>query len=85
MTNTNWINQCVSIAGAIIVVSAYVGHQLKVEVLNPDKYVYNIMNCVAGLLLTYAAVMEFQLGFIFMEGVWAIISAYAIGRLYFKK
>ncbi len=85
MLHKEWFVQSISLLGAIMVLSAYVGHQLKIKLFDPEKYFYNMMNFLAGILLTYVAVETFQLGFIFMEGVWALVSGYTAVRLYLNR
>jgi hypothetical protein len=85
MQLTNWTLQIISLLGALIVLTAYVGHQLKWKIFDPDNYLYNIFNSVASFLLVYAAFYPIQAGFILMEGVWGIVSIYTLIRVYKSK
>ena len=82
---TNWSTQIISLIGAFIVLSAYIGHQLKWKIFDPDEYLYNIFNSIASMLLVYVAFRPFQAGFIIMEGVWGIVSIYTLIRVYKNK
>lgn len=69
--------QVVSLVGAILILVAYVGHQL--ECMRPQS-VYNLMNAAGLGILAYIAFRPFQIGFIIMETSWVIISLYALLR-----
>ncbi|MES2615213.1 MAG: hypothetical protein V4591_07355 [Bdellovibrionota bacterium] len=84
MELTNLPMQITSLVGAFIVLTAYIGHQLKWKIFDPDKYIYNICNSVASILLTYVAFEPFQAGFVIMEGTWGIVSIYTLMRVYKK-
>ena len=85
MELTNWTLQALSLIGAFIVLTAYIGHQLKWKMFDSDGYTYNIFNSVASLLLVYVAFYPIQAGFIVMEGVWGIVSIYTLIRVYKNK
>lgn len=85
MEQTNWTIQIISLLGAFIVLIAYIGHQLKWKLFNPDNYTYNIFNSIASILLTYVAFKPFQAGFIIMESTWGIVSIYTLIRIYKNK
>ena len=65
-------NEEASIAGAIMILSAYAWSQL--ERLDRQTFSYQILNLLGATLLTIVAVVEVQWGFILLEGTWAIIS-----------
>ncbi len=85
MEHTNWSMQIISLVGAFLVLVAYIGHQLKFKLFDPDDYIYNIFNSIASLLLFYVSFYPIQSGFIIMEGVWGIVSIYTLFRVYKKK
>ena len=85
MEPTNWTLQIISLIGAFIVLTAYIGHQLKWKIFDPDDYLYNIFNSVASIFLVYVAFKPFQAGFIVMEFIWGIVSFYTLLRVYRKK
>ena len=70
--------QAASFAGAVLILSAYVGHQL--GWMNPRKPSYNILNAIGSAILAYIAFHPFQVGFVLLESVWALISLYALLR-----
>ena len=73
------VMQVISIAGAVMVLTAYAGHQLRR--MRSETYLYQVLNLVGGALLVWAAVTTRQAGLILMEGAWTIISAYGVLRL----
>lgn len=70
--------QIISFVAAMVILVAYVGHQTRR--MDPNGVAYNVMNAVGSGVLTYVAFRPFQIGFVTLEGVWAIVSAYAIVR-----
>jgi hypothetical protein len=73
------VNQLLSIAGAIVILTAYGAQQL--GRLNNESVVYQIMNLLGGFFLCMAAVIVRQYGFILLEGAWTLISAAGLWRV----
>ncbi len=70
--------QIASLAGALLILVAYVGHQLKW--MRPQGLAYNLMNAAGSGILAYIALRPFQVGFVMLEGSCVIISVYALLR-----
>jgi hypothetical protein len=70
--------QVVSFVGALLILIAYAGHQM--GWMNPRSALYNILNAAGSVILLYIALHPFQIGFIILEGVWTLISLYALAR-----
>ncbi|HVE72345.1 MAG TPA: hypothetical protein VNI54_13330 [Thermoanaerobaculia bacterium] len=68
--------QVISIAGALMVLSAYTAHQLRR--LRFRTYTYQLLNLCGGAMLCWAAVSTRQAGLILMEGAWTVVSAYGV-------
>jgi hypothetical protein len=66
-------------AGAICILIAYVGHQLKW--MAARSVVYNVLNTVGAAILLYIALKPFQVGFVILEFVWTVISIAALVRV----
>ena len=62
----------------MLILFAYVGHQMKW--IDSSKPSYNILNAIGSAILAYIAFHPFQVGFVVLEGVWALISIYALLR-----
>ena len=66
------LDQLVSLVGAALILGAYVA--LQRGWLSRESRAYNALNLVGSLFLTYAAVRNWNLGFIILEGSWAQLS-----------
>jgi hypothetical protein len=66
------LDQLVSLAGAVMVLAAYLA--LQRGWLRREDRAYNALNLFGSLLLTYVAVVDRRLGFIVLEGAWALLS-----------
>ncbi len=75
--------QIFSTIGAFCCLFAYVGHQLKW--MDPRKIFYNLLNIIGAGILTYIAFKPFQSGFFLMEGIWTVMSVYALFRVFCTK
>ena len=72
------MDQLVSFAGAILILGAYGGQQLRR--LDPGGWLYSALNLVGAGLLTIAALQVGQWGFVLLEGVWTAVSAGGLVR-----
>ena len=70
--------QVASFVGALLILVAYVGHQM--SWMNPRKAGYNILNAAGSAILAYIAFRPFQVGFVVLEVTWVVISLYALAR-----
>jgi hypothetical protein len=70
--------QIASFLGALLILVAYVGHQM--GWMDSRKAGYNGLNAVGPAILAYIAFHPFQVGFVLLEVVWVLISVYALAR-----
>ena len=66
------LDQLVSLVGAALILGAYFA--LQRAWLPREGRAYNALNFVGSALLTYAAVRSWNIGFIILEGAWALLS-----------
>jgi fluoride ion exporter CrcB/FEX len=70
------MGQVIQIIGALIILSAFAANQL--GELTTDSRLYLLLNLVGSVVLCILAVVEGQLGFILLEGVWAAVSGWSL-------
>jgi len=62
--------QIASFVGALLILVAYAGHQMKW--IDPRKTAYNVLNAVGSAILAYIAFHPFQIGFVVLEVAWTL-------------
>jgi hypothetical protein len=70
------VDQVVHIVGALLILAAFTAVQL--ERMRPDSRLYLALNLVGSAILAVLAVSAQQWGFVLLEGVWAIVSAWGL-------
>ena len=73
------MGQLVQIVGAVIVLGAFIGNQQ--FGLASDSVKYLVANAVGTSILAVVAAVGGDLGFLLLEGVWAIVSFVSLARL----
>jgi hypothetical protein len=68
--------QAIQIIGALIILGAFAASQL--GELPSDSRLFLLANVVGSVVLGVIAVVEGQIGFILLEGVWAAVSAWGL-------
>lgn len=76
--NMDLARQLISFVGALLILIAYVGHQL--GWINSRGAAYNIMNAGGSAILAWIAFHPFQVGFVVLETVWTVVSIWALLR-----
>ena len=74
----SFARQLLSFVGALLILIAYVGHQMKW--MDSRQPAYNLLNAIGSIILAYIAFHPFQIGFVVLEVTWAGISLYALAR-----
>ena len=72
------MDQVVQIVGALLILAAFAAAQF--GKLHVDSQLYLWLNLVGSVILAALALHEKQWGFLLLEGVWAIVSAYSLTR-----
>ncbi len=71
--------QVISVIGALAVLLAYAANQFGWT--DASNLLYQLANLLGAGILTVVAVIEVQLGFILLEGTWALISLWGIVQI----
>ena len=72
------MDQLIQIVGALLILAAFAAVQF--ERMRPDSRLYLALNLVGSVILAVLAGAESQWGFLLLEGVWAIVSAWGLAR-----
>ena len=70
------MDQVVQIVGALLILAAFTAVQL--ERMRPDSRLYLTLNLVGSAILAALGVIGQQWGFVLLETVWAIVSAWSL-------
>jgi hypothetical protein len=70
------VDQVVQIVGALLILAAFGAVQF--ERMRPDSRLYLALNLLGSAILGVLAVAASQWGFVLLEGVWAIVSAWGL-------
>lgn len=70
------MDQVIQIVGALLILAAFAAVQF--DRMRPDSRLYLTLNLIGSLILAVLAWAESQWGFLLLEGVWAIVSAWSL-------
>jgi hypothetical protein len=73
------MDQVVQIVGALLILAAYAAAQF--HYLDQDSLAYLVLNLVGSAILAVLAWREEQWGFLLLEAVWALVSAWSLVRV----
>ena len=71
--------QMISVLGALAILGAYAASQF--GLVDTSKLSYQVANFLGSAVLTVVAVVDRQLGFILLEGAWALVSLWGIATI----
>ena len=74
------MDQVIQIVGALLILVAFGAVQF--DRMRPDSRLYLALNLVGSAILAVLAVAASQWGFVLLEGVWAIVSAWGLVSIY---
>ena len=70
------MDQVVQVAGALLILAAYTAAQL--DYLDQHSRRYLVLNLVGAAILSVLAFTEEQWGFLLLESVWTLVSAWGL-------
>jgi hypothetical protein len=70
------MDQLVQIVGALLILAGFAAVQF--DRMRPDSRLYLTLNLVGSAILAVLAYVEHQWGFLLLETVWAIVSAWGL-------
>jgi hypothetical protein len=70
------VDQLIQVVGALLILAGFAAVQF--ERMRPDSRLYLTLNLVGSAILAVLAWVEHQWGFLLLEGVWAIVSAWGL-------
>jgi hypothetical protein len=74
------MDQVIQVVGALLILSAFAAAQF--GWMRLDSVTYLVLNLVGSLVLAYLALDERQWGFLLLESVWAVVSAWSLARVW---
>ena len=72
------MDQVIQVVGALLILAGFAAAQF--GWLTPASRLYLWLNLVGSVILFYLAFVEEQWGFVLLEGVWALVSAWSLLR-----
>ncbi|HEV7770338.1 MAG TPA: hypothetical protein VGO66_06735 [Solirubrobacterales bacterium] len=70
------MDQVIQVVGAMLILVAFTAVQL--ERMRPDSRLYLGLNLVGSVVLAVLAFLGSQWGFVLLESVWAVVSAWGL-------
>ena len=70
------MDQLIQVVGALLILAGFAAVQF--ERMSPDSRLYLTLNLLGSIILAVLAYVESQWGFLLLEGVWAIVSAWGL-------
>lgn len=70
------MEQLVQVIGALLILTAFAAAQF--GRLDQRSVSYLVLNLIGSVALAVLAAVEKQLGFLLLEGIWAIVSAWSL-------
>ena len=70
------VESIVQIAGAILILIGFIASQR--GLMSPQSVLYLTLNLIGSATLAVLAALDSDWGFLLLEGVWALVSAWAL-------
>jgi hypothetical protein len=73
------MDQVIQVIGALLILAGFAAAQF--GALRVDSVLYLVLNLAGSVVLAYLAAIDDQWGFLLLETVWAIVSAWSLIRV----
>jgi len=73
------MDQIIQLAGAILILVAFIAAQR--GAMSPQSVVYLVLNLIGSAILAVLAAIDSNWGFLLLEGVWAVVSAWGLAQV----
>ena len=73
------MDQVLEVGGAVLILAAFIAAQR--GRLSPQSLPYLVLNLVGSAALAVLALLDDDWGFLLLEGVWALVSAWGLVRV----
>ena len=83
MSQASPVEHLIELAGAVLILTAFVLAQF--GRLATASLTYMVLNFVGSAIIAFVAAFDGDVGFLLLEGVWAIVSGYAIARFLLRR
>ena len=70
------MDQVIQVIGALLILAAFAGQQM--GRISAASRLYLVLNLVGSIVLAVLALYEEQWGFLLLEAVWAVVSAWSL-------
>lgn len=71
--------ELLQIAGALLILAAFAGNQR--GLMGPHALSYLVLNLVGSVVLSWVALEDEDWGFLLLEAVWAVVSAWSLAQV----
>ncbi len=83
MSKARPVEHVIELTGAVLILTAFVLAQF--GRLATASLTYMVLNFVGSGILAFTAAVDGDVGFLLLEGVWAIVSGYSIVRFLLRR
>lgn len=73
------MEQALQLVGAVMILVAFIAAQR--GKFSPQNLAYLVLNLVGSAILAVLALLDSDWGFLLLEGVWAIVSAWSLAQV----
>jgi hypothetical protein len=70
------MDQFIQVLGALLILAAFAAVQF--DRMRPDSQLYLMLNLIGSAVLAVLAIHSSQWGFVLLESVWALVSAWSL-------